>query len=67
MYFSKLCQTDKMEKVKVRTVIKYLCKKGSMFPKKIPEDFMETLETESPSYSTVKKWAAELRRGEREH
>ena len=51
-----------MEKVEVRAVIKYLCKKG-MSPKEIHEDFMETLGKESPSYSTVKKWAAEFRRG----
>ena len=57
-----MCQTDKMEKVEVRAVIKYLCKKG-MSPKEIHEDFMETLGKESPSYSTVKKWAAEFRRG----
>ena len=37
-----MCQTDKMEKVEVRAVIKYLCKKG-MSPKEIHEDFMETL------------------------
>ena len=59
-----MCQTDKMEKVEVRAVIKYLCKKG-MSPKEIHEDFMETLGKESPSYSTVKKWAAEFRRGGR--
>ena len=57
-----MCQTDKMEKVEVRAVIKYLCKKG-MSPKEIHEDFMETLGKESPSYSTVKKWAAEFTRG----
>ena len=57
-----MCQTDKMEKVEVRAVIKYLCKKG-MSSKEIHEDFMETLGKESPSYSTVKKWAAEFRRG----
>ena len=34
-----------------------------MSPKEIHEDFMETLGKESPSYSTVKKWAAEFRRG----
>ena len=33
-----MCQTDKMEKVEVRAVIKYLCKKG-MSPKEIHEDF----------------------------
>ena len=51
-----------MEKVEVRAVIKYICKKG-MTPKEINEDFMKTLGNESPSYSTVKKWAAEFKRG----
>ena len=51
-------QTCKMEKVEVRAVIKYLCKKGSTH-KEIHEDFMKTLGNGSP-YSTVKKWAAEL-------
>ena len=50
-----------MEKVEVRAVIKYLCKK-EMPPKEIHEDFVETLGKVSP-YSTVKKWAAEFRRG----
>ena len=49
----------KMEKVRV--LIKYLCKKG-MSSKEIHADFMETLMKESPSYSTVKKWAVEFRR-----
>ena len=56
-----MCQIDKMEKVKVRAVLKYLCTKG-MSPKEIHEDFMETLGKESPSYSTMKKWAADFRR-----
>ena len=34
-----------------------------MSPKKIHDDFIEILGDESPSYSTVKKWAAEFRRG----
>ena len=34
-----------------------------MSPKKIHDDFMETLWKEFPSYSTVKKRAAEFRRG----
>jgi hypothetical protein len=42
-----------MEKVEVRAVIKYLCKKG-MSPKEIHDDLMNTLGKESPSYSTVK-------------
>ena len=60
-------QTCKMEKVEVRAVIKYFCKKG-MTPKEIHEGFMKTLGNESPSYSTRKKWASEFKRGrEREH
>ena len=51
-----------MEKLEIRVVIKYFCHKG-MAPKEIHEDFMETLGKESPSYSTVKKWAAEFKRG----
>ena len=43
----------KMEKLEIGAVIKYFCKKG-MSPKEIDDDFMETLERESPSYSTVK-------------
>ena len=58
-------QTCKMEKVEVRAVIKYLCKKG-MTPTEVHEDFMKPLGNESPSCSTVKKSAAEFKRG-REH
>ena len=54
-------QTCKMERVEVRAVIKYICKKG-MTSKEIREDFMKTLGNESPSYSTVKKWAVEFKR-----
>jgi hypothetical protein len=43
-----------MEKVEIRAVNKYLCKKG-MSPKDIHDDFMDTLWKKSPSYSTVKK------------
>ena len=35
-------QTCKMEKVEVREVITFVCKKG-MTPKEIYEDFMKTL------------------------
>ena len=52
----------KMEKLEIRVVIKYFCKKR-MPPNEIHEDFMETLGKEAPSYSTVEKWAAELKRG----
>ena len=51
----------KMEKLEIRAVIKYFCKKG-MPPKELNEYFMETLGKQSPSYNTVKKWAAELKR-----
>ena len=43
----------KMEKLEIRTVIKYDLKKG-MPPKEIHKDFMKTLGKESPSYSPVK-------------
>ena len=59
---SNLRQTSKMVKVEVRAVIIYLCKK-KMTPKEIHKDFMKTHGNESPSYSTVKKWAAEFKRG----
>ena len=52
----------KMEKLEIRAVIKYFCKKR-MPPKEIHEDFMETLGKESPSYRIVKKLAAEIKRG----
>ena len=53
-----------MEKLEIRAVIRYFCKKG--FPlKEIHEDFMEILGKKPTSYSIVKKWAAELKRGER--
>ena len=52
----------KVEKLEIRAVIKHFCKKG-MPPKEIHEDFMDTLGKEYPSYSTVKKWAAEFKRG----
>ena len=43
-------------------IIRYFCEKG-MPPKEIDEDFIETLGKESPSYSTVKNWAAEFKMG----
>ena len=54
----------KMDKLEIRAVTKYLCKR-LMTSKEIYVDFMETLGKESPSYSTVKQWAEELKRGER--
>ena len=47
-----------MNKVEVRAV----SKKG-MSPKEIHDDFIKTLLDESPTYSTMKKLAAEYTRG----
>ena len=52
----------KMEKLEIRAVIKYLCKKG-MPPKEIHENFMQSLGKRSPSYSTVKKNGQQSLRG----
>ena len=52
-----------MEKVEVRAIIKYSLRRK--YPKEIHEDFMETLGKDSPSYSTVKKGAAEFWRGKK--
>ena len=51
-----------MDKTETRAVIKFLQKKG-MTPKEIHADMVQTLAEASPSYATVKKWAAEFRRG----
>ena len=51
-----------MEKLEIRAVIKYFYKK-EIPTKEIHKDFMETLGKESPSYSTVKTWAAEFKSG----
>lgn len=51
-----------MDKVEYRAVIKYLVFKG-LTPKEIKNEFDSTLGESSPSFSTVKKWAAEFRRG----
>ena len=55
----------KMEKLEIRAVIKYFCKKG-MPLKGINEDFMETLGQESPSYSTVNKMSSIVKEGKGE-
>ena len=50
-----------MNKVDVRAVIKYSCKKG-MSPKEIHMTSLKLFAHESPSYSSPKKWAAEFRK-----
>ena len=51
-----------MKKLEIRAVIKYFCRKG-MAPKEILEDFMERSWEGVSILSTVKKWAAEFKRG----
>lgn len=51
-----------MEKIEQRAVIKYLFKK-KLTPKEIHEDMSTTLGESVPSYTTVKKWVAEFKRG----
>src|SRR6478609_6922193 len=51
-----------MDKFEHRAVIKYLRKKR-LTPKKIHKDMQETLGTSAPSYSMIKKWVAEFKRG----
>jgi hypothetical protein len=50
----------KMEKIEIRSVIKYLHKKG-MSPKNIHSDMKEMLGDGAPSYEMVKKWSPEFK------
>ena len=51
-----------MDKIWHRGVIRYLQKKG-LTTKEIHADMVSTLEDDAPALSTVKKWAAEFKRG----
>lgn len=51
-----------MDNVSNRSVIRYLGLKG-LTPKEVHEDMVATVGSEAPSYSTVKKWSAEFKRG----
>ena len=51
-----------MDNIANRAVIRYLGLKG-LPPKEVHEDMIATLGEEAPSYTTVKKWAAEFKRG----
>lgn len=51
-----------MEKVELRAIIKYFDKKG-LSPKQIHEELVETLRDKAPSYSMVKTWCADFKRG----
>ena len=51
-----------MDKSGHRVVIQYIHIKG-LIPKKIHEDMVATLRDAAPSYSMVKKWAADFKQG----
>jgi transposase len=51
-----------MDKIEYRTVKKFFVKEG-LTPNKIHSKFIKVYEDSSPSFSTIKKWAAEFKRG----
>jgi transposase len=51
-----------MDKTEYRAVIKFFVKEGLM-PNKIHSKFIKFYGDSSPSSSTIKKWAAEFKRG----
>ena len=51
-----------MDKIECRAVIKYFVLKG-LTPTEIKDELDSTLKDSSPSFSTVKKWAADFKRG----
>jgi histone-lysine N-methyltransferase SETMAR len=52
----------KMDKIEYRAVIKFFVKEGLM-PNEINLKFIKVRRDSSPSFSTIKKWAAEFKRG----
>jgi histone-lysine N-methyltransferase SETMAR len=52
----------KMDKIEYRAVIKFLVKEG-LTPNEIHSKFIKVYGDSSPSFSTIKKWAAEFKRG----
>jgi transposase len=51
-----------MDKIEYRAVIKLFVKEGLM-PNEIHSKFIKVYGDSSPSFSTIKKWAAEFKRG----
>jgi transposase len=51
-----------MEKIEYCVVIKFFVKEG-LTPNEIHSKFMKIYGDSSPSFSTIKKWAAEFKRG----
>jgi len=52
----------KMDKTEYRAVIKFFVKEG-LTPNEIHSKFIKVYGDFSPSFSTIKKWAAEFKRG----
>ena len=51
-----------MDRIEYRVVIKFFVKEGLM-PKEIHSKFIKVYGDSSPSFSTIKKWAAEFKHG----
>ena len=51
-----------MDKIEYRAVIKFFVKEG-LTPNEIHSTFIKVYGDSSPSFSTIKKWAAEFKRG----
>jgi transposase len=52
----------KIDKIEYRAVIKFFVKEA-LTPNEIHSKFIKVYGDSSPSFSTVKKWAAEFKRG----
>ena len=52
----------KMDKIEYRAVIKLFVKEG-LTPNEIHSKFIKLYGDSSPSFTTIKKWAAEFKRG----
>ena len=52
----------KMDKIEYRAVIKFFVKEG-LTPNEIYSKFIKVYGDSSASFSTIKKWAAEFKRG----
>jgi transposase len=51
-----------MDKIEYRAIIKFFVKEG-LTPNKIHSKFIKVYGDSSPSFSTIKKWAAEFKHG----
>jgi hypothetical protein len=51
-----------MDKIEYRAVVKFFVKKG-LTPNEINSKFIKVYGDSSPSFSTIRKWAAKFKRG----